>query len=303
MFEALFPSLLITFREALEAALIVAIIVSYLGKVGKSKLSRYAYLGSGAAIILSLVLGFLVQSLYGGLSEVAAQLFEGIASITAVAILTYMIFWMTGHSRRIKGELHDKIDVAIGRNELYGIASLAFVAVFREGLETVLFLSTMFIQDAAGTLMGVIVGGTIVLGLAVLLIRGTYKLNLKRFFGYTSILLVVFAAGLSGYGVHELIEAGEGMGFDFGVLGEKPFDINPPLNPDGNYPLLHEKGVLGSILKALVGYDGNPEWLRIVVYLGYWLVVGSYVYRSYRGSKAMGEVPEPKGVAVEQVAH
>ena len=303
MFEGVFPSLLITFREALEAALIVAIIVSYLQKVGKSSLSRYAYLGSGAAILLSLALGYLVQSLYGGLSDVAAQLFEGIASLTAVAVLTYMIFWMTGHSRSIKGELHDKIDVAINRNELFSIASLAFVAVFREGLETVLFLSTLFIQDATGTLVGVMFGGGIVLGLAVLLIRGTYKLDLKRFFGYTSVLLVVFAAGLAGYGVHELIEAGEGVGFDFGVLGEKPFDINPPLNPDGSYPLLHEKGVLGSILKALVGYDGNPEWLRIVVYLGYWLAVGSYVYRSYRGTKATGEVPEPKELIVEPVAH
>jgi len=302
MFEGLFPSFLITFREALEAALIVAIIVSYLEKVGKSKLSRYAYLGSGTAILLSLVLGFLVQSLYGGLNEVAAQLFEGFASLTAVAVLSYMIFWMTGHSKRIKGELHDKIDVAISSNELYSIASLAFVAVFREGLETVLFLSTAFIQDAAGTLLGVIVGGTIVLGLAVLLIRGTYKLDLKRFFGYTSILLVVFAAGLSGYGVHELIEAGEGTGIDFGILGEKPFDINPPLNPDGSYPLLHEKGVVGSILKALVGYDGNPEWLRIMVYLGYWLVVGSYVYRSYRETKELERVPGLKETAVEQVA-
>jgi len=297
MFEGLFPSFLITFREALEAALIVAIIVSYLQKVGKSKLSRYAYLGSGAAILLSLAIGILVQSLYGGLSEVVAQLFEGIASLTAVAVLTYMIFWMTGHSKRIKGELHGKIDVAISRNELYSIASLAFVAVFREGLETVLFLSTLFIQDAAGTLVGVIVGSTIVLGLAVLLIRGTYKLDLKKFFGYTSILLVVFAAGLAGYGVHELIEAGEGMGVGFGVLGEKPFDINPPLNPDGSYPLLHEKGILGSTLKALVGYDGNPEWLRIVVYLGYWLIVGSYVYRSYRAPKIEG-TPEPPAISL-----
>jgi len=297
MFEGLFPSFLITFREALEAALIVAIIVSYLQKVGKSKLSRYAYLGSGAAILLSLAIGILVQSLYGGLSEVVAQLFEGIASLTAVAVLTYMIFWMTGHSKRIKGELHGKIDVAISRNELYSIASLAFVAVFREGLETVLFLSTLFIQDAAGTLVGVIVGSTIVLGLAVLLIRGTYKLDLKKFFGYTSILLVVFAAGLAGYGVHELIEAGEGMGVGLGVLGEKPFDINPPLNPDGSYPLLHEKGILGSTLKALVGYDGNPEWLRIVVYLGYWLIVGSYVYRSYRAPKIEG-TPEPPAISL-----
>jgi high-affinity iron transporter len=139
--------------------------------------------------------------------------------------------------------------------------------------------------------------------LAALLIKGTYRLDLKRFFGYTSILLVVFAAGLSGYGVHELIEAGEGMGIDFGVLEEKPFDINPLLNSDGSYPLFHEKGVASSILKALIGYDGNPEWLRVVVYLGYWLVVGSYVYRSYKGPKATEEVPELKGVAVEQVAH
>jgi high-affinity iron transporter len=300
MFEGFLPSFLITFREALEAALIVAIIVSYLQKVGKSKLSRYAYLGSGAAILLSIIIGILVQSLYGGLSDVVAQLFEGIASLTAVAVLTYMIFWMTGHSKHITGELHDKIDVAISRNELYSIASLAFVAVFREGLETVLFLSTLFIQDTAGTLVGVIAGSTVVLGLAVLLIRGTYKLDLKKFFGYTSILLVVFAAGLAGYGVHELIEAGEGMGVDFGVLGEKPFDINPPLNPDGSYPLLHEKGVLGSILKALVGYDGNPEWLRIVVYLGYWLIVGSYVYRSFRAPKIEG-TPEPPDNSVKNV--
>jgi len=300
MFEGFFPSFLITFREALEAALVVAIIVSYLQKVGKSKLSRYAYLGSGAAILLSIVIGILVQSLYGGLSDVVAQLFEGIASLTAVAVLTYMIFWMAGHSKRITGELHDKIDVAISRNELYSIASLAFVAVFREGLETVLFLSTLFIQDTAGTLVGVIAGSTVVLGLAVLLIRGTYKLDLKKFFGYTSILLVVFAAGLAGYGVHELIEAGEGMGVGFGVLGEKPYDINPPLNPDGSYPLLHEKGVLGSILKALVGYDGNPEWLRIVVYLGYWLIIGSYVYRSYRAPKIEG-TPEPPDISVKNV--
>ena len=86
MFEGLIPSFLITFREALEAALIVAIIVTYLKKVGKATLSRYAYLGSGAAIILSLVLGFLVQTLYGGLSKVAAELFEGVASLTAVAV-------------------------------------------------------------------------------------------------------------------------------------------------------------------------------------------------------------------------
>jgi len=282
MFEGLIPSLLITFREALEATLIVAIMVTYLKKVGKGELTRYAYLGSGAAVAISLVLGVAIQMVYGGMSKVTAELFEGVASLTAVAVLTYMIFWMTKHSKNIRGELEEKLDIAVSRGELYSIASLAFVAVFREGLETVLFLTTTFVQDAAGTILGVVAGAVIVLVLAVLLMRGTYQLDLKKFFGYTSIILIVFSAGLAGYGVHELIEAGENMGYDFGVLGEKPFNINPPENPDGTYPVLHEKGVVGSILKTLVGYDGNPEWLRIIVYLGYWLVIGSYVFRTYR---------------------
>lgn len=281
MFEGLIPSLLITFREALEAALIVAIMVTYLKKVGKGELARYAYLGSGAAVVISLVLGVAIQMVYGGMSKVTAELFEGVASLTAVVVLTYMIFWMTKHSKNIRGGLEEKIDIAVSKGELYSIASLAFVAVFREGLETVLFLTTTFVQDAAGTIIGVIAGAAIVLVLAVLLMRGTYRLDIKKFFGYTSILLIVFSAGLAGYGVHELIEAGENMGYDFGVMGQKPYDINPPVNPDGTYPILHEKGGVGSIMKALVGYDGNPEWLRIIVYLGYWAVIGTYVFRAY----------------------
>lgn len=282
MLEALFPSFLITFREALEAALIVAIMVSYLGKVGKGELSSYAYVGTGAAILVSLVLGVGVQVVYGGLDEVTAELFEGFASLTAVAVLTYMIFWMTEHSRQIRGELQGRIDVAIERNEIYGIGALAFVAVFREGLETVLFLSTTFFQDAPGTLVGIVMGAAIVLLISVSLFRGAQGIELKKFFGYTSVLLVVFAAGLAGYGVHELIEAGERIGIDMGFFSEKAFDINPPVNPDGSYPLLHENGVVGSILKALVGYDGNPEWLRVFVYVGYWLVLGYYLYRKNR---------------------
>jgi high-affinity iron transporter len=281
MFEGLIPSLLITFREALEAALIVAIMVTYLKKVGKDDLARYAYLGSGAAVVISLVLGVAIQMVYGGMDKVTAELFEGVASLTAVVVLTYMIFWMTKHSKNIRGELEEKINIAVSQGELYSIAALAFVAVFREGLETVLFLTTTFVQDAAGTILGVVAGAAIVLVLAVLLMRGTYKLDIKKFFGYTSIILIVFSAGLAGYGVHELIEAGENMGYDFGVMGQKPYDLNPPVNPDGTYPILHEKGGVGSILKALVGYDGNPEWLRIIVYLGYWAIIGTYVFRAY----------------------
>ncbi len=282
MLEGVLPSFLITFREALEATLIVAIVVSYLRRVGKGRLAWYAYLGSGAAVLVSLMLGVAIQVIYGGLDKFTAELFEGLASLSAVAVLTYMIFWMAERSKGIREELQRQIDAVIGRNELMGIAVLAFIAVVREGLETVLFLSATFFLDATGTLIGVSAGAAVVLFIAVLLIRGSYRLNIRRFFSYTSILLVVFAAGLSGYGVHELIEAGERVGVEIGVLGAHAFDINPPQNPDGSYPILHENGAVGSILKALIGYDGNPEWLRVMVYLGYWIVVGYYLSRKYK---------------------
>jgi len=282
MYEALLPSLLITFREALEAALIVTITVTYLKKIGKQELNKYSYLGAFSAIIVSLLLGVSLQAFYGGLGEVAGQVFEGVASLTAVAVLTGMIFWMTKHGKEIKGELEGRIEQSVSRGELYGIAALSFVAVAREGLETVLFLSATFVQDQAGTIIGALIGAAAVLVLSALFMRGAVNLEIGRFFKVTSVLLLVFGAGLAGYGVHELIEASEGLGVGFGVLAEKPFDINPPMNPDGTYPLLHEKGVIGSVLKALVGYDGDPEWLRIMVYLGYWVVIGAYLVNQHR---------------------
>lgn len=284
MYETIFPSFLITFREALEAALIVTIMITYLRKIGKEDLNKYTYLGTGAALVMSLVAGVVLQVFYGGLGKVASELFEGIASLSAVVVLTSMIFWMTKHSKEIKGEMETKISQAVTKNELYGITALAFVAVAREGLETVLFLSATFVQDSVGTLVGAALGIAVVLGLSFALMKGTVDLEIGKFFKVTSIMLLIFGAGLAGYGVHELIEAGEHSGMDFGFWGEKPYDINPALNPDGSYPALHEKGIIGSILKALVGYDGNPEWLRIIVYLGYWLVIGTYVYKQYRSN-------------------
>lgn len=282
MYETTFPSFLITFREALEAAIIVTIMVTYLRKIGKEDLNKYAYLGTGAALVMSLVAGIALQIFYGGLGKVTSELFEGVASLSAVVVLTSMIFWMTKHSKEIKGEIEVKITQAVTQDELYSITALAFVAVAREGLETVLFLSATFVQDSAGTLIGATLGILVVLGLSFALMKGTVDLEIGKFFKVTSIMLLIFGAGLAGYGVHELIEAGEHSGMDFGFWGEKPYDINPALNPDGSYPTLHEKGIIGSILKALVGYDGNPEWLRIIVYLGYWIVIGTYLYMQYR---------------------
>jgi len=265
-------SFLITFREALEAALIASIIIAYLGKIGRKDLNKYLYLGTGLAISFSLLLGWSIITLYGSLSERAENVFEGAASIMATIVLTYMIRWMSKNARLIKGHLQEKIDITITRGHLLGVSTLAFVSVFREGLETVLFLTALTISDPIGTLGGAILGIAVVLVLALLMMRGVYRMNLQKFFKYTSIILVIFAAGLLGYGTHEFIEAGL-----LPPIIEHVWNINPE---DPTHPL-HENGAVGSILKALIGYDGNPELLRVIVYIGYWLVIGLYLLKTY----------------------
>ncbi|MBI3116901.1 MAG: FTR1 family protein [Thaumarchaeota archaeon] len=274
------PAFLLTFREALEAALIVAILLAYLRKIGKTRLSRYVWFGTSLAIGVSLLAGNVVLIVYGGLTGVSSEIFEGLASLTAMGILTYMIFWMAGNSKRIKGELERKIDISLNKGQLLGIASLAFVAVFREGVETVLFLTALFVSDVNGSMIGMIAGVFAVGVLGALMLRGSERLPIRNFFKYTSILLVIFSAGLLGSGVHELVEVAEGSGVQLGVLAQAPFNINPA---DATNPL-HERGIIGSVLKSLVGYDGNPEWVRVIAYVGYWLAIGPYLIRTYAPS-------------------
>jgi len=285
MYESLLPSFLIVFREALEASLIMAIIIAYLKKSGKQNLVRYSFYGAGSAIGLSCLFGAVLFVVYGNLTGFGAQVFEGVAALTATLVLTYMILWMTKHAQTIKAELEQKIELAVTKGQLLGIVALAFIAVFREGLETVLFLTTLLTIDSAGTLIGLTLAVLVVLALAWVLMKGVYRLGVKRFFQVTSIILIIFAAGLIGYGVHELIEAGESANIQFGALGQHAFDINPPLGVNGTYPLLHEKGAVGSLFAALVGYDGNPEWLRVIVYLTYWLVMGAYLIKNYNTTR------------------
>lgn len=274
------PAFLITFREGLEATLIIAIVLAYLKKIGKMAVTRYVWFGTSLAVGISVAAGSALFVLYGGLSGVATELFEGLASLTAMGILTYMIFWMAKNSKRIKGELERKIDLSLTKGQLLGIATLAFIAVFREGIETVLFLTALFVSDVSGSVIGILVGVLTVGLLGALMLKGSVRLPVRSFFKYTSVLLLIFSAGLFGSGIHELIEASEGSGFELGILAQAPFNINPG---DSGNPL-HEKGIIGAILKALLGYDGNPEWLRLVGYIGYWLVIGAYLIKTYAPS-------------------
>ncbi|MCZ7363072.1 MAG: FTR1 family protein, partial [Candidatus Methanoperedens sp.] len=199
------------------------------------------------------------------------------AAMTAAAVLTYMIFWMAGNSKKIKGELQEKIDISLSKGEKLGIAVLSFIAVFREGVETVLFLGALAINSPLDTLIGFILGAAVVIMLSFLMFKGIYSLDVSRFFKYTSILLILFSAGLTAVAVHEFNEAGI-----IPPVIEHMWDVNPPENPDGTYPLLHEKGLIGSSLKSLIGYNGNPSLTEVLAYIGYWMIIGSFVLKTYR---------------------
>jgi len=270
-------SFLITFREALEAALIIGIIAAYVAKIGRKDLVRYINLGILGALAASLAVAMIFKTVYGELSGTAEQIFEGTAAITAAIVLTYMIFWMAQNSRQIKGEVQEKIDLSISKGQVFGIAILSFIAVFREGVETVLFLGTLAIKNPIDTISGFIPGLAAVIVLSFIMFKGIYRLDISKFFRYTSVLLILFCAGIVSTGVHAFNEAGI---IPYGI--EHVWDLNPPLNPDGTYPLLHENGLLGGSLKALVGYNGSPSLTEVMAYIGYWIIIGTFVYRNYK---------------------
>jgi high-affinity iron transporter len=279
-------SFFITFREALEAALIVGIVLGYLARTGQARYNRIVYLAIGAAVAASFAGAALFNTVAGGFTGRAEQIFEGATMLIGAALLTTMILWMMGQ-RRVATELRQKVATTVAGAQGSGLFALVFVSVLREGVETVIFLGAASFAATdysfAGALAGLLVAG--LLGYAIF--AGSLRLDLRKFFTVTSILLILFAAGLAAQGVHELQEA-----HVLPVVLEHVWDVNPPLNPNGSYPLLHENGALGSILKALFGYNGNPSLLELVTYLGYLLLVSVLWRRAARqGRAAQVEAP------------
>jgi high-affinity iron transporter len=254
---------IITFRETLEAALIVGIILSYLVKVKETKYNKVVYLGVGAGVLASILGAFAFHWIAGGFSGLAEELFEGITMLIGAALLTWMILWMM-QQKRVAQQLKEKVAFHISKAMRYELFLLVFVAVLREGIETVIFLNASAFSSEGGTLVGAVLGiiAALVLGYAMFVM--TVRVNLKRFFNITSVILIFFAAGLVAHGIHELQEA-----YVVPVVAEHIWDINPAVNADGSYPLLHEKGYVGSVMKGLFGYNGNPNLIEVVSWVTY----------------------------------
>jgi high-affinity iron transporter len=258
-----FPTFLIGLREGLEAALVVSILVAYLIKTQHGRGLGAMWAGVGAAVLLSLGFAQLLQVIAAGLQFRTQEIFEGVASIVAVALVTGMVFWMRTAARMLKTELQDKLGRALVLGPL-AVAGVAFIAVAREGVETVLFISQSIDSvRASGSSTAPVFGAVLGIGVALVLgyglYRGTVKLNFKTFFTWTGVLLIVIAAGVLRYGVHDLQEAGVAPG---GTA--TAFDLTGLLPPTSWY---------GTLLSGTLNIEADPTWLEVGVWCAYLIPV------------------------------
>jgi high-affinity iron transporter len=259
-------ALLLTLREGLEAALIVAIVLAYLKRLERTKDFRTVWLGTGAAIALSIIAGIVVFNVLGELEGAAEQITEGVIAFSAAGVLTWMIFWMARQARHIKGELHAKVDAAVAAGAGTALAGIAFIAVLREGLETALFLLSTSVggESNMGRLVGGLIGLAVAAGIGYLVYNGSRKVNLRVFFRYTGVLILLFAAGLAAKGLHEFQEVGW-----IGTVNEHAYNVSSitALNPDAS--------TFGEFLKGLFGWSPAPSIEMLVVYFLYLIPVGA----------------------------
>lgn len=251
-------ALVIAMREGIEMALVVGILLAYLTQVGARAAHRWVWLGVGSAVLVSLGALGILNVLDAELEGQGELLFEGTTMVLAAIFLTWMIFWMLRNSRHLKGELQRSVQGVLDRGGMaWGIFLLAFFAVVREGVELALLL---FAAPGEGKLLGSVIGLAVAIGVGVLIYAFGRRIDLRTFFRVTTIILVLFAAGLVAHAAHEFAEAG----LLSAVEGPKLWSTRGLLPDDEG---------LGAILRALLGYQDEPTVIEVVAYLGYFVVV------------------------------
>ncbi|MFE1412627.1 iron uptake transporter permease EfeU [Streptomyces sp. NPDC058746] len=281
----MFGNYLIGLREGLEASLVVCILVAYLVKTERRDALRPVWLGIGIACALSLTFGAMLEFGTQELTFEAQELLGGSLSIISVGLVTWMVFWMKRTARHLKAELHGKLDTALAMGT-GALVATAFLAVGREGLETALFVWASVRASGEGSsapLIGVLLGIATAIVLGWLFYRGALKINLAKFFKWTGAMLVVVAAGVLAYGVHDLQEARF-----LGGLNDKAFDISATIPPDSWY---------GTLLKGVFNFQPDPTLIQLSVW-GLYLVpvLALFFYDSKRPAapKSQPAAPEPK---------
>ncbi len=280
----MFANFLVGLREGLEAALVVGILVAYLVRTDRRDLLGRIWLGVGIAVAVSLGAGAALTYGPRGLSFEAQEAIGGTLSIVAVGFVTWMVFWMARTARALKAELEGRMGLAIAAGG--GLVVVALLAVGREGLETALFLWAAAQATGSSTqpLLGALLGLCVAVVLGVLVYRGAVTLDLAAFFRWTGALLVVVAAGVLAYGVHDLQEAGILPG-----LGRIAFDVSAQVPPSSWY---------ATLLKGTINFSPRTTVLEAVAWLAYLVPVMTLFVRTVRrGSsprrRAVAPVPSP----------
>jgi high-affinity iron transporter len=269
----------LTFREGLEAALIIAIILGYLRKIDRPDRRTAVWFGAATAFVLTAGFVILLQIIGAEFTYPAKGIYEGVTGLLAVAMVTYMTFWMTRQSRSIKRHLESGVEASLAAGWA-SLFALVFLAVIREGIETGLFLSAAtFASSGQATLFGGLAGLALAAVAATAMYTFGVRLNLSRYFQIAGLLLVVFGAAILRYAVHEFEEVG----------------LLPPLIDRVWYTgaVLPEGTGFGAILQALIGYTSKPSLMQVLAYSGYYLVVGTALYlvsrRALRSASAKSE--------------
>jgi high-affinity iron transporter len=296
-FSGALPTFVITLREGVEAALVVGIVLALLKKARATQLNRWVYVGVGVGLVASALVGVLFGWVTQGLSasypqyaSVMEPLLEGVFSVVAIAMLSWMLIWMTQQARFLKAEVEGAVTSAIkqGNSAGWGVFSLVFIAVLREGFETVLFIFAKFQQGLIPAL-GAIAGIVVAAGIGGLLFKWGIKINIRRFFQVMGVLLLLIVAGLvvSSLGhfdsaVHTLAQMdrkSQNLCFFYErfaknpscILGPRVWDTSKIL-PDDKFP--------GLLLSAMFGYTQNLYLVQALGYIVFLVTIGGLYFRS-----------------------
>ncbi|WAU80017.1 FTR1 family protein [Streptomyces sp. Qhu-G9] len=285
----MFGNYLIGLREGLEASLVVCILIAYLVKTDRRDALKPVWIGIGVAVGIALGFGFALEFGSQELTFEAQEALGGSLSIVAVGLVTWMVFWMRRTARHLRSELHGKLDAAL-RMGTGALVATAFLAVGREGLETALFVWASVRASGDGTqgpLIGVLLGILTAVVLGYLFYRGAVRIDLAKFFTWTGGMLVIVAAGVLAYGVHDLQEADFLPG-----LTNKAFDISGTIPPDSWY---------GTLLKGVLNFQPDPTVVQVVVWVAYLVPTLAFFLAPQRSDRAGAKPSAPLREEVEEV--
>jgi high-affinity iron transporter len=304
-FSSVLPTFVITLREGVEAALVVGIVLACLQKAKREYLNRWVYLGVGVGILVSALIGalfsWIIRAL-GVLSPAAEPLMEGVFSLVAVFLLSWMLIWMTQQARSMKKMVEGEVALVLDRGSqaAWGVFSLIFIAVLREGFETVVFIAAKFKQGLL-PVVGALIGLAVAALMGVLLFKWGVRLNVRRFFTVMGVLLLLLIAGLVVTALEHFDtvmqtlasqnRASEALCFYYErfvrnhscILGPDIWNLSKVL-PEDRFP--------GLLLNALLGYTDHLYQVQAIAYFLFMVMIGGIYFRS---------LSSPRGFAKKRI--